>query len=193
MLLTERFRDALNYAVVLHSEQARKSTQVPYIAHLLGVCALVLEDGGDEDEAIAALLHDAVEDQGGYRTLDEIRERFGRSVADIVDGCTDAYTNPKPPWKERKERTLSHLPTASSGVLRVSIADKLYNARSILIGLTRDGEAIWDRFNGGKEGTLWYYRSLLIIFQTRMSSPMLLELAAVLSQIEAIAKQSENS
>ena len=109
--LTARFRSAMDYAFELHQNQFRKGAHTPYVAHLLGVTALVLEDGGDEDHAIAALLHDAVEDQGGIQTLDEIRLRFGETVAKIVDGCTDSYKKPKPPWRARKERYLKHLKT----------------------------------------------------------------------------------
>src|SRR6185503_9823772 len=130
-LLSQRFESALVFAARLHGRQLRKGTCVPYVSHLLAVASLVLEDGGDEDEAIAALLHDAVEDQGGLPTLDRIRAEFGARVADIVLGCTDADSLPKPPWRERKERHLSHLRTAPDGVRRVSAADTLHNARAI--------------------------------------------------------------
>jgi (p)ppGpp synthase/HD superfamily hydrolase len=179
--LTGRFGQALEYAFELHQRQRRKGSQTPYIAHPLGVCALVLEDGGDEDEAIAALLHDAAEDQGGLKTLEEIRRRFGEHVAAIVDGCTDTYETPKPAWRLRKETYLEHLRTASSAVLRVSLADKLHNARAILTDLYCQGEDLWGRFNGGKAGSLWYYRSLAQIFkELKRSQPGKMPMAALL-------------
>lgn len=130
--LSERFEEALAYAVRLHASQNRKGTETPYVAHLLGVVALVLEDGGDEDEAIAALLHDAIEDQGDKVTLEQVRSRFGERVARIVQGCTDADTIPKPPWKKRKESYVEHVRHAPPDVRRVSLADKLNNAQAIL-------------------------------------------------------------
>ena len=156
-ILSSHFTEALVYATQLHAGQVRKGTQIPYVAHLLGVTALVLEAGGDEDEAIAALLHDAVEDQGGWETLTEIQKRFGDRVADIVEGCSDAYTQPKPPWRERKESYLAHLIDASQEVRRVSLADKLHNARSIYRDLQEYGTDIFEKFKGGKSGTLWYF------------------------------------
>jgi (p)ppGpp synthase/HD superfamily hydrolase len=190
---TARFENALVYAGRLHADQLRKGSGVPYISHLLAVTALVIEDGGDEDEAIAALLHDAVEDQGGRKTLAEIRRRFGDRVAYIVEGLTDAYTIPKPPWRERKEKYIQHLRQATPDVRRVSLADKLHNARSILNNLRWQGEAIWERFNGGKEGTLWYYRALLDVFQERESKGMAYEFARVVHEIEQLVAGSENA
>jgi len=185
--LTERFNDALQYAAQLHVNQVRKGTSVPYVAHLLSVCALVLEDGGDEDQAIAALLHDAVEDQGGKDTYEDIRSRFGDRVAYIVDGCTDTYEVPKPEWKQRKESYIAHLREASPDILRVSLADKLHNARSILRDLKENGTNTFQRFNGGKDGTLWYYRSLADTFQKKSESAMARELALVVDQMHEIA------
>ena len=186
-MLAQRFTDACQYAIELHDTQKRKGTDIPYIAHLLGVTALVLEDGGDENEAIAALLHDAVEDQGGMKTLEEIRKRFGEQVADIVAGCTDAFTSPKPPWRQRKEAYLQHLKGAGTSVRRVSLADKLHNGRSILMDMRRDGISTLRRFNGGRDGTLWYYRELVQVFQQVESSPMVAELARVVAEIEQLA------
>ena len=186
-MLTQRFDEAILYASRLHSGQVRKKSGTPYIAHLLAVTALVLEDGGDEDQAIAALLHDAAEDQGGRETLEEIERRFGERVAMIVDGCTDTYLTPKPPWRERKEGYLQHLRTAAPEVRRVSLADKLHNARSILTDLVVSGNDVWARFNGGKQGTMWYYQSLVQVFQELDSSPMVVELARVVERIERIA------
>lgn len=188
-LLTPRFEAALQLATQLHRQQLRKGTQVPYVAHLLSVAALVLEDGGDEDEAIAALLHDAPEDQGGRAILSRIRQEFGDRVADIVDGCTDTYESPKPPWQSRKQAYLEHLLQAGPEVRRVSLADKLHNARTILSDLRQHGPVIWERFNGQQIGTLWYYRSLVQVFRTFGPTPMLEELERVLSEIEHLAQE----
>jgi len=184
---TKRFEKALNLTTQLHAEQTRKNSTVPYLAHLLSVSALVIEDGGDENEAIAALLHDAVEDQGGLSILEEIRAIFGDSVADIVLGCTDAVTKTKPAWRARKEAYLRHLETAPDTVIRVSLADKLHNARSILVDLRYGNDDIWQSFNGGKDGTLWYYHSLAEIFQVRTDSPMSHELMLTVDEIDNIA------
>jgi len=189
MELSERFVQAFEYAFQLHRRQKRKGSGVPYLEHLLAVSALVLQDGGSEDEAAAGLLHDAVEDQGGLPVLAEIRQRFGERVAQIVADCSDSYTNPKPPWRERKEGYLLRLRRASPEVLRVSLADKLDNARSILTDLQADGDALWGRFNGGKAGTLWYYRALVEVFQTQSRSPMLNELEQVVKRIEGLASE----
>ena len=186
-ILSNRFQEAMVYAAQLHNGQMRKGTNVPYLAHLLAVTALVLEDGGDEDQAIAALLHDAVEDQGGIETLEEIRLRFGERVASIVDGCSDAYSVPKPPWRQRKDAYLEHLKEAAKDVRRVSLADKLHNARSILFDLRSEGDSIWIRFNGGKEGSIWYYRALVRVFQQMDDSPMVNELARVVAEIQRLA------
>jgi (p)ppGpp synthase/HD superfamily hydrolase len=185
--LTSRFEEALVYATRLHSNQIRKGSGVPYISHLLSVAALVLEDKGNEDEAIAALLHDAVEDQGGKETHKIILQKFGDRVAEIVDGCSDTDTIPKPPWKERKLKYIEHLRHASPSVCRVSLCDKLHNARSILSDLRHDGNAVWDRFRGGRIGTLWYYRSLLEVFQEiEVNSHFVHELHRVVCELEQI-------
>jgi GAF domain-containing protein len=196
MSLTTRFDEALVYASRLHAHQARKGTEVPYISHLLAVAGLVLEHGADEDTAIAALLHDAVEDQGGAATREEIRRRFGDTVVQIIDGCTDADVLPKPPWRERKEKYIAHIREASPSVLLVSAADKLHNVRTILADYRKAGEALWDRFNGGREGTLWYYRSLVEAFREVSSSmPLVEELDQVVSELErpALAKPGDSS
>jgi (p)ppGpp synthase/HD superfamily hydrolase len=164
--LSPDFAEALSYAAQLHKEQTRKGGTIPYISHLISVAGIVLEYGGSEDEAIAALLHDAVEDQGGLPTLERIRRRFGGTVAEIVEGCTDADVIPKPPWRARKEAYLAHLPSASESVQFVSAADKLHNATAILRDYLQDGEEVWKRFKGGKEGTLWYYRSLVEAYKS---------------------------
>jgi (p)ppGpp synthase/HD superfamily hydrolase len=187
--LEQKFEEALLYATRLHREQRRKGKDVSYLGHLLGTAALVLEMGGDEKEAIAALLHDAVEDQGGLETREEIRGRFGEGVARIVDGCTDATTIPKPPWRPRKETYVAHLAQASPSVLLVSCADKLFNARSLLVDYRMQGERIWDYFTGGKAGTLWYYRALVTAFDQAEATPRALvkELDWVVSEIERLA------
>jgi GTP pyrophosphokinase len=148
---------------------------------------LVLEDGGGEDEAIAALLYDAVEDRGGRDTLEEIRRRFGDHVAHIVEGCTDTDTIPKPPWRERKERYIAHLRSAPPEVLRVSAADKVHNARAILADYRALGEPLWARFNGGRDGTLWYYRTLASVLGQARAGFLAEELDRVVSELERLA------
>lgn len=185
-MLSERFSEALTYATHLHAKQIRKGSGVPYIAHLLGVASIALEYGANEDEAIAALLHDAIEDQGGDATRQEIRRRFGELVTAIVDSCTDADTIPKPPWRKRKEAYIAHISSASLSVLLVSSADKLYNARSILQDYRIVGEEIWQRFTGGKIGTLWYYRALVEAFRQVKITPLVAELERVVVELEQL-------
>src|SRR5262249_47676947 len=148
---------ALDYAARIHAKQTRKKTGRPYIGHLMSVAALVIEYGGDEEMAIAALLHDAVEDQGGLPRLREIRRKFGTRVAHIVDGCTDSYAEPKPAWLERKKSYLGRIGRESAEVLLVSAADKLSNVRETMHDLRVHGETVFERFAGKKQGTLWYY------------------------------------
>jgi GTP pyrophosphokinase len=179
-----RFRDALVYAAELHEGQTRKASDVPYVAHLLGVTSIALEHGADEDEAVAALLHDAVEDQGGQRTADDIRRRFGERVISIVLGCTDTDTVPKPPWRERKEQYIAQIEHASPSVWLVAAADKLHNVRSILADYRRLGDDVWTRFHGGKEGTLWYYRTLARLLRTKAPQALAAELDRVVSELE---------
>ena len=167
-MLTERFDQAFLYAHHLHRTQSRKGTSIPYISHLMTVAALVLENGGNEDQAIAALLHDAAEDQGGAATLAEIGTRFGNSVAAIVADCTDAWTEPKPPWRTRKETYLADLPRKPAVSLLVSLADKTHNAEAILFDYRVLGDALWDRFNGGVDGRRWYYKALADVFSAAM-------------------------
>lgn len=186
-MLSPRFTEALTFATELHATQTRKGTTIPYVAHLLAVCSLALEHGANEDEAIAALLHDAIEDQGGAATREEIRRRFGDTVTAIVDGCTDADTIPKPPWKERKQAYLDHLPTASPSVRLVSACDKLHNARSVLNDYRLLGEAVWERFKGGREGSLWYYRALVTTFRQVENTPLINELDRVVSELERLS------
>ena len=158
--LGPRFLRAFEFAAKKHAGQTRKASTIPYLAHLMGVASLVLEAGGDEDLAIAALLHDVVEDCGGAPMLKEVRRRFGSRVAKIVDGCTDAYETPKPPWHERKVSYISRLKKEDADTRLVSAADKLNNIRSILSDYRAIGESVWSRFNGKRDGTLWYYRTL---------------------------------
>ncbi len=191
-MLSERFTNALVFATQLHATQTRKGSGVPYITHLLGVASIALEYGANEDEAIAALLHDAIEDQGGAATREEIRRRFGDTVTEIVDGCTDSDTTPKPPWRQRKEAYITHLTTASASVRLVSAADKLHNARSILKDYRLLGESVWDRFKGGKSGTLWYYRSILKAFQQAESTPLIDELDRVVSELEQLVDRASH-
>ncbi len=165
MALSERFCDALVFAARLHAEQRRKLSGEPYVAHLLRVAGMVLEHGADEDEAIAALLHDAVEDQGGAATGRLIGERFGPRVAEIVRGCSDTDQTPKPPWRQRKEAYLARLRGAPASVRLISAADKLDNVRSILAAYRVLGERTWERFRGGRDGTLWYVRNVVDVLK----------------------------
>jgi HD domain-containing protein len=191
-LLTSRFEAALVYAVHVHGGQTRKGTSIPYISHLLSVAGLVLEqEGTDEDMAIAALLHDAVEDQGGKERLADIRARFGDRVAVIVRLCGDSETRTgteKAPWIERKRRYLEHLRVMSDkmGALTVSAADKLHNARAILSDYRQHGERLWSRFNAKRNNQLWYYRSLVDVFRDRGVS-LAGELGRVVAEIHRLA------
>ena len=187
MNLSSKFDQALHYAVLIHAYQKRKDTEIPYLAHLLGVVSIALEHGANEDEAIGALLHDAGEDAGGDGRIEDIRHRFGDAVADMVRGCTDAVTIPKPPWQRRKEDYIAHVPKASASVRLVSASDKLHNARAILRDFRRLGDALWGRFTGGKEGTLWYYRALVTAFREAGTSELVEELDRVVSEIEQLA------
>jgi len=204
MLLGPRFAEALAWAHEIHAAQVRKGSGIPYLAHILAVVSLVLEAGGDEDEAVAALLHDAVEDQGV--SLDEIRRRFGPRVARIVDGCSDVNAPlsasdhglaASPPQRgpatslHRKAAYVSRLADErDSSVLRVSLADKLHNARSILADHRAAGDAVWDRFNVGRLGQLWYYRELVRTFRARLPGDLqVAELARVVSVLRRRAGQ----
>ena len=193
-ILTQRYADAVAYASALHANQVRKSTTIPYISHLLGVSSLVLEAGGDEDMAIAALLHDGPEDQGGQATLNEIRERFGDRVAHIVEGCSDSLSedpNNKAPWKERKERYLAHLKDADDDTLTVSLADKLHNARSIVSDLMITGPSTWDRFNASPNDILWYYNQILATGRVKGGNTLLLtNLAEAIAEMTRLSEQS---
>lgn len=187
---SKRFDDALLYTVDVHRDQVRKGSGIPYVNHLLGVASIVGEGGGSEDEVIAGLLHDAPEDHGGIERLQDIREKFGDRVAEIVAGCTDTYEEDKPEWWGRKEAYIAHLADASESVRLVSAADKLHNARAILADLRVLGDGLWERFTGGKDGTLWYYRALVKTFRASGATAVVEELDRVVGEIEDIAGQA---
>jgi (p)ppGpp synthase/HD superfamily hydrolase len=185
-ILTSRFDDALLYASELHRTQLRRGTDVPYVAHLLGVASLVLEDGGDEDEAIAGLLHDAA-DYAGVPALNEVRRRFGSRVADIIEHCTDHDpAHDKPMWRPRKQAYLDALPGRSASTVRVLLADKLFNARELLAEYRQVGDQLWRRYSAGRE-MLWYMRALADGFVPLSKSPMVHELQLVVDQLESLA------
>jgi (p)ppGpp synthase/HD superfamily hydrolase len=184
--LGRRFEEAFALANQLHQDHVRKASDSPYISHLLSVTALVLQDGGDEDEAIAALLHDAVEDQGGEQTLALIRERFGDKIAEIVYECSDAFTIPKPPWQSRKEEHIERLKKASPSAHRIMLADKLHNARALLRELRAKGEEAWELSKGGREGMLWYFRTMHALLGESNRGYLWEELGRVIEEIERI-------
>lgn len=175
LITTARFASAMTYAHEVHHNQRRRGTGIPYIAHILGVTAIAMEYGANEDEAIGALLHDAAEDGGGEETLAYIRAQFGDAVADIVLGCSDSLVEDpedKLPWLERKENYLVHLENASASVCLVSAADKLHNVRSIVRDYREHGEDIWERFQGKRDGTLWYYETVADTLMRRYRSQL---------------------
>ena len=183
-MLTNRFDDALAYASRIHRDQRRKGTDIPYISHLLGTAAIALENGADEDQAIAALLHDAVEDQGGSARLAEIRARFGNRVAEMVDHCTDTDIEPKPPWRARKEAYIASLAFKPTASLAVSLADKTHNAGAIVADLAAVGDGVWERFTGKRDGSLWYYRSLVAAFRAKLGGVATERFAALVDDME---------
>ncbi len=183
-----RLGQAFDLAVRLHDGQLRKGSSIPYIAHLMAVAALVLEHGGSEDQAVAALLHDGPEDQGGEPTLELIRERFGEAVGRIVAECSDTFEIPKPPWRARKERYLRHLEVASDETILVSLADKTHNLGSILADHVEVGEAIWERFAGRRDGTRWYYEALLEVYRRRASGEALRLLGVYEGLVEELSR-----
>lgn len=194
MRLSDNFEQALIYATRAHGNQMRKKTGIPFVAHILGVTAIALEYGGNETEAIGALLHDTVEDCGGKERLHEIRQKFGDDVASIVDGCTDTYETPKPPWLERKRAYIEHLKDSDSSTRLVSASDKLHNTRAILAELRRRGPEVFERFAGKKDGTLWYYRMLVTSFRQHGDHADLTdELDRVVSEIEKLVQESNRT
>jgi (p)ppGpp synthase/HD superfamily hydrolase len=189
--LGPRLQQAFRYAAEKHAGQTRKQSAVPYLSHLMAVAGLVLEAGGDEDMAIAALLHDVVEDCGGMPRLREVRKQFGPRVAKIVEGCTDAYVMPKPEWMQRKKDYISEVKYADAETRLVSASDKLHNVRTILADYRQHGEAVWKRFTGKKEGTLWYYRALCNEYRRRNPNRITRELEIAVTELEsAVKKQS---
>ncbi len=186
MNVSDRICDAFCFAAALHAGQRRKISGEPYLAHLMAVAALVREHGGDEDEVVAALLHDAVEDQGGWSTLEEIRRRFGRRAAKIVEGCSETAETPKPPWRPRKEAQLARLRAASASVRLIAAADKLHNVRCLLREYRRGGEAIWAHFHGGREGALWHSRAVADALNQGGDSPLVAELQRAVAELEKI-------
>lgn len=191
--LGPRLQHAFRYAAEKHDGQTRKQTAVPYLSHLMAVASLVLEAGGDEDMAIAALLHDVVEDCGGMPRLREIRRQFGPRVARIVEGCTDSFGEPKAEWIERKKDYLREVRHADAETRLVSASDKLHNVRTILADYRKDGEAIWVRFSGKKEGTLWYYRALSDEYGRRNPNRITRELEIAVDELERAVKRPARS
>jgi GTP pyrophosphokinase len=181
---SRRLDDAFAYAHAAHASQLRKGTTSPYIGHLMGVASIVIDDGGSEDEVIAALLHDAAEDAGGRERLDDIRARFGDAVARIVEDCTDAWTSPKPAWKQRKEAYIAHARALPASSLRVSAADKVHNAYAILRDLRNIGEKVWERFTAGPDDVVWYYQSLVRAYREAGGGRLVDELDRIVRGIE---------
>ncbi len=182
--LTARFDEALKYAHDVHREQVRKGNQSPYISHLMGVASIVLDDGGSEDEAIGALLHDAAEDHGGRPRLEDIRTRFGDGVAKIVEDCTDSWDTPKRPWMDRKREYVEHARALDASSLRVSSADKVHNAYAILRDLRNSGEAVWERFNAPADDVVAYYESLVKAFRHAGGGRLVDELDRIVKGIQ---------
>lgn len=193
MIFSDRFSEALGFAIGLHNDQARKGTKTPYMAHLLAVTAIVLENGGDEDQAIGALLHDAAEDKGGgVKTFLEIQKRFGGRVSRIVQACSDsvlAEGQEKAAWQPHKETYIKFIQEKAADAIMVSLADKIHNARAILSDYREIGETLWQRFKGGRDGTLWYYRALVEAFKPVGPERMVNELKQTVEELEKLAKQ----
>ena len=187
-LLSIRFLEALVYALQLHRRQRRKLSDAPYAAHLMSVTSIVLEYGASEDQAIAALLHDAVEDQGGQSTYRTIHRRFGPTIADLVHECTDAYGEPKPPWRERKEAFLRRLASASASARLVTAADKLDNCRSLMRSYRRAGDSVWTHFRGGRDGTLWNFRQAVEVLKRFPAHPLVEELDRAVCELEHLVQ-----
>lgn len=193
-MTTARFESAMRYAHQVHQGQSRKGTGIPYIAHVLGVAAIAMEYGADEDEAIGALLHDAAEDGGGEATLAEIRAQFGEAVAEIVLGCSDSLVEDpedKLPWRERKENYLAHLEHASAAVCLVSAADKLHNVRALMRDYRQHGSDIWQRFQGRRDGTLWYYETVADVLIRRHRTPLTRDLQEAVDDLLKLAFAEE--
>ena len=179
-----RFEEAFRYAAQVHRTHTRKGTGAPYIGHLMGVTSIVLDDGGSEDEAIAALLHDAAEDAGGRDRVHDIRARFGETVARIVEDCTDSWTTPKEPWAERKRRYAEHARTLSASSLRVSASDKVHNTYVLLRDLRNQGDAVWGRYEASPDDVVAYYRGLVRSFREAGGGALVDELDRIVRAIE---------
>lgn len=188
-MLSHRFDDALTFATSAHLTQRRKGCDIPYISHLMAVCALVLEYGGDEDCAIAALLHDAVEDQGGRMMADQIKARFGSRVCDIVLACSDREDETETDWRMRKQRYLDQIDGKSDDAILVTTCDKLHNATTILYDVTAHGPAVFDRFTAKKKGTLWYYTALAQTLSKRNPSSLSNRLTETVDRLQKIGCQ----
>jgi (p)ppGpp synthase/HD superfamily hydrolase len=196
LLYSRRFLDALDVAAVMFATTRRKKTRIPYVAHLLGVCAIVLEHGGSEDEAIAALLHDTLEDITPTKQTRRTVRAFGDDVYGIVEGCTDGTPNKlgrKAPWRKRKESFIAALEHEPGPVLLVSAADKLHNARAIVADLRAIGEKVWKRFNAPKDDILWYYGALVDAFRANPAHHAALvdELGRVVAEMQRLAEAPE--
>ena len=191
-VLSYRFGEAMTYAHKVHKDQKRKGTNIPYISHLIAVSSLVMENGGTEDEAIAALLHDAVEDQGGEARLKDIKAKFGDIVAKIVDECSDTHEETKPEWRERKEKYIAALAGKSKSGILVSLADKVHNIGTIIADYRIIGDDLWNRFKGGKEGTLWYYKSLSEIYLDHCPGSLAEEMERRVHTISRLVKSNED-
>jgi len=188
-ILGERFSKALAMAVEIHGDQARKGVDTPYLGHILGVTSLVIDYGGNEDQAIAALLHDGPEDQGGQALLDRIGDEFGPDVKRIVEACSDTLvedSSDKPDWHPRKERYIAHLDEAQPDELFVSLADKVFNLRAIVADYREEGDDLWDRFTGKRDGTHWYYRTLTEVFERRLPGRLTGELRRAMDELERL-------
>jgi len=196
-MLSPKFDEALQYATLIHAGQTRKGTEIPYVSHLLGVASIAMEHGADEEETIAALLHDAGEDAGGKGRIADVRGRFGDRVADLVLSCTDTLETPKPPWRQRKKAYIAHVSEASASARFVSACDKLHNARAILRDCRIHGQRIWSRFSGKKKGTLGYYRAWGEAFRqagsdaSRERNELVAELDRVVTELERLATVPE--
>lgn len=186
-MLSNRFEEALVFAHRLHIGQTRKGSDVPYITHLMNVASLVGEFGGDEDAMIAALLHDAIEDQGGQQTREQIAERFGEQIAAWVEDCSDTNEVPKPPWRARKEAFIARIASLDPSVRLVVAADKLHNAQTVARGHAVEGDAVWERFKGAREGSLWYYRAALEALKADWDHPILAALEEAVDRLHELS------
>src|SRR3981081_1427500 len=191
--LGPRLQRAFSYAAEKHAGQTRKQTAVPYLSHLMAVASLVLEAGGDEDMAMAALLHDVVEDCGGMPRLREVRKQFGSRGGKIVEGCTDSFVEPKPEWLERKKNYLREVKHADVETRLVSATDKLHNVRTILTDYRQQGESIWTRFSGERDGSLWYDRALSDEYQQRSPNRITRELEIAVAELEQVVSKESRS